>query len=118
MPDGRVIPNARLTKPAAAPRCYAYCSDTAYCPTLIPLIKGVDLLYHETTYDNSKEKKATVHGHSTAGQAGSIAKQAGVRRLMIGHYSASYDDASLLLRQAREVFPNTIAANEGLTVKV
>ena len=118
MPDGRVIPNSRLTKPAAPPRTYAYCSDTAYYPKLVQLIEGVDLLYHEATYDNSKEKKAAIHGHSTAGQAASIAKQAGVRRLMIGHYSASYDDTSLLLSQAREVFPDTIAANEGLTVKV
>ena len=82
------------------------------------MIKGVDLLYHETTYDNSKEAKARVHGHSTAGQAAEIARQAEVGQLMIGHYSASYDDDSLLLSQAREVFPNTIAANEGMTVRV
>ena len=118
MADGRVIPNARLTTPAAPPRSYAYCSDTAYLPEVVPLIKGADLLYHETTYDNSKEAKARLYGHSTAGQAASIALQAGVHRLMIGHYSASYDSTELLLRQAREVFPNTIAADEGLTVKI
>lgn len=118
MDDGRVIPNSRLTTPAAPPRSYAYCSDTAYLPAVVPLIKGVDLLYHEATYDNSKEAKARIHGHSTAGQAADIARQAAVKRLMIGHYSASYDDTSLLLNQAREVFPDTIAADEGLTVKV
>lgn len=118
MPDGRVIPNSRLTTPAEPPRSYAYCSDTTFLPSLVPLIKGVDLLYHETTYDNSKEAKARVHGHSTAGQAAEIARRAEVGQLMIGHYSASYDDDSLLLNQAREVFPNTIAANEGMTVRV
>ena len=118
MDDGRVIPNSRLTKPAAPPRSYAYCSDTAYLPSLVPLVSGVDLLFHETTYDDSKVVKAEVHGHSTAGQAATIARKAQVRQLMIGHYSASYDNTDLLLEQARQVFPNTIAANEGLTVKI
>lgn len=118
MPDGRIIPNARLTTPPNPARSYAYCSDTAYYPRLVPLIKGVNLLYHETTYDNSKEIKAKIHGHSTAEQAASIAKQAEVGKLLIGHYSAAYDSPALLLEQAREVFPNTIAADEGLTVSV
>ena len=118
MPDGRVIPNSRLTTPAYPPRSYAYCSDTSYLPSLVEMIKGVDLLYHETTYDNSKEIKAKLHGHSTAGQAACVAKQAEVGQLLIGHYSATYYDTSLLLNQAREVFANTIAADEGMVVEV
>ena len=118
MPDGRVIPNSRLTTPPEPPRSYAYCSDTAYLPSLAKLVKGVDLLYHEATYDDSQAAKAKKHMHSTAGQAATIARQAEVGQLMIGHYSASYDSVSLLLNQARDVFPDTIAADEGLTVKV
>ncbi len=118
MPDGRVIPNSRLTTPPDKPRSYAYCSDTMYMPELVPLIKDVDLLYHEATYDNSLECKAKARAHSTAGQAASIALQAQAKRLMIGHYSASYKDSSLLLRQAQETFPNTIAAQEGLTIQI
>lgn len=118
MPDGRIIPNVRLTTPADPARSYAYCSDTAYYPALIPLLKGVDLLYHEATYDNSKAIKAKIHGHSTAGQAADIAKQAEVGKLLIGHYSAAYDSPALMLNQAREIFQNTIAADEGLTIVV
>ncbi len=116
--DGRVIPHSRLVTPAAPPRSYAYCSDTSYLPSLAPLIEGVDLLYHEATYPDGTEVKARLRGHSTAGQAAAIAKTAGVKRLMIGHYSATVEDVSVLLDQARQVFPETIAADEGLTVKV
>lgn len=118
MPDGRVIANSRLTTPPSPARSYAYCSDTAYLPSLIPLIKGINLLYHEATYDDSKAIKAKLHGHSTAGQAASIALKAEVGELLIGHYSASYESPELLLQQAREIFPRTIAAREGLTVAV
>ena len=118
MVDGTVIPNSRLVTPAAPPRSYAYCSDTLYNPDLVPLIKGVDLLYHEATYDKSKEHKAVLRGHSTARQAATIAKMSEVGRLMIGHYSASVDDVEVLLEEAREVFPATLAAQEGLVVSV
>ena len=116
--DGQVIPNSRLVIPADKPRSYAYCSDTSFLPSLAPMIKGVDLLYHEATYDDSMKPKALARGHSTAGQAATIAKMAGVGKLMIGHYSATVNDVSVLLKQAREIFPNTIAAEEGLVVKV
>lgn len=118
MADGRVIPNSRLVTPAARPRSYAYCSDTVYLPRLAPMIEGVDLLYHEATYDSTNELRAAVRGHSTAVQAARIAKLAGVHRLMIGHYSATVDDVSVLVKEARAIFPDTIAADEGLVVGV
>lgn len=116
--DGTLVPNERLVTPAAPPRMYAYCSDTMYLPGLVPMIKGVDLLYHEATYPDGNEVKARARGHSTAGQAATIAKMAEVGRLMIGHYSATVDDVNVLLDQARRIFPDTIAADEGLVVKV
>ncbi len=116
--DGTVVPNARLVTPAASPRSYAYCSDTSYLPGLADMVRGVDLLYHEATYPDGSEVKAGIRGHSTAGQAAAVAKLAGVKRLMIGHYSATVDDVSELVSQACRVFPSTIAAEEGLVVNV
>lgn len=116
--DGTVVPNARLVTPAAPPRSYAYCSDTSYLPGLADMVRGVDLLYHEATYPDGSEVKAGIRGHSTAGQAATVAKLAGVKRLMIGHYSATVDDVSELVSQACRVFPDTIAAEEGLVVNV
>ena len=117
-PEGKVIPNSRLTTPPTPPRSYAYCSDTMYMPELAKHIQGVDLLYHEATYDNTKEAKAFARGHSTARQAAMIAEMAQVKRLMIGHYSATVEDIDALLGEAKEVFPNSIAAQEGLVVKI
>jgi ribonuclease Z len=117
-PDGTVVPNKALTRDAEEPRSYAYCSDTAYNASLIPLLEGVDLLYHEATFAESELARARETFHSTARQAAEIAKKAGVKRLMIGHFSARYDDEAPLLREAREIFPNTILANEGLRVNV
>ena len=117
-PDGTVVPNRALTKDADAPRSYAYCSDTAYCESLIPLLEGVDLLYHEATFAEDAIARARETFHSTARQAAEIARRAHVKRLMIGHYSARYDDDTVLLREAQEVFPNTILANEGMRVDV
>ncbi len=117
-PDGRVIANERLTTPATPSRSYAYCSDTMFMPLLAQLVSGVDLLYHEATYADEQMAKAQARGHSTASQAAEIARMAGVRKLMIGHYSATVSDVGILLAQARNVFDNTIAADEGLVVNV
>lgn len=113
-PEGEIIPNARLTRPAAPPKRYAYCSDTAYSPSIIPIIEGVDLLYHEATFAEYDAARAKETFHSTARQAAQIAKQAQVKQLMIGHYSARYDDLTELKQEAEAIFPGTILANEGL----
>lgn len=116
--DGTIIANSRLTKPAEAPKSYAYCSDTAYSEQIVPIIEGVDLLYHEATFANNEAKRAKETGHSTAAQAARIAQMANVKKLMLGHFSARYPDNSILLNEAKAIFPNTILANEGLCEKL
>ena len=116
--DGTVIPNSRLTKPSASPRSYAYCSDTAYSSKIIPLIKGVNLLYHESTFAEEDLKRAKQTGHSTAKQAAEIAKKAEVGKLMLGHFSSRYPDNRILLNEAKSVFEKVELANEGLTEKL
>lgn len=111
-PDGETIPNSRLTKDADRSRSYAYCSDTAPCDNSLQL-KDVDLLYHEATFADSEKERAAQTMHSTARQAAEVASKAGVKRLLIGHYSSRYETTDTLLQEAQEVFPATLAANEG-----
>jgi len=112
--DGTVIPNNRLTAPSSSPRKYAYCSDTLYHREIIEQVKGVDLLYHEATFADSDRPKAEMTFHTTALQAATIAKDAGVKQLVIGHFSARYEEENLLLKEAQSVFPNTVLAIENL----
>jgi len=116
--DGDVIPNERLTTAPTPARSYAYLCDTAPLPSVLPLIEGVDVLYHDSTFATAEEGRAQATHHSTAAQAAAIAAQAGVGKLVLGHYSSRYNDESVLLDEARAVFPNTILAKEGLTVSV
>lgn len=118
LPDGTTVPNSRLTKPSNPPRSYAYCSDTIFIPQLSELVKDVDLLYHEATFANNEAARAKETFHTTAAQAAQIAHDANVKRLIIGHYSARYDDEQTLLQEAKEVFPNTIAAKENLCITI
>lgn len=105
--DGEIILNELLTKPAVAPKRYAYCSDTAYSEKIIPIIKEVDCLYHEATFMNDEITRAKSTLHSTAEQAATIAKKANVGKLIIGHYSARYPNKNELLNEAKAVFENT-----------
>jgi ribonuclease Z len=116
--DGTVIPNSELTIDPPKPRSYAFVSDTTKLDSVIEYVSGVDVLYHEATYDNSYEKRASETFHCTAGQAAQVARDAGVGRLVIGHFSGRYDSVSLLERQAREIFPNTVAAKDGMVFDV
>lgn len=117
--DGTVVPNSELTVPSDfVPRKYAYCSDTAYYPEMIPQIKGVNLLYHEATFTTEDEQQAANAAHSTAAQAATIAKEAKVGQLAIGHYSIRYDDELTLLTEAQNIFPKTVASQEGITIEV
>jgi ribonuclease Z len=110
---GNLIPNEALTLAPLPPRSYAYCSDTAYSEALPPLIQGVDLLYHESTFCDGMEELATATGHSTARQAATVALKAQAGQLVLGHYSSRYPDLNLFLEQAREVFPRTALGIDG-----
>jgi ribonuclease Z len=119
LPNGQVVPNSELTKAALSARSYAFCSDTAYNETMLPLIDKVDLLYHESTFGDEKlEDLKERNIHSTARQAGTIAQKAAVKKLIIGHFSPRYKDLNVLLRQAKEVFPNTELALDGTKFKI
>ena len=111
-PEGEVIPNSRLTEPADAPRSYAYCSDTKYIPDLYKQLTNVDTLYHEATYCDENADRAALYYHSTAKQAATVARDAKVKKLILGHFSARYNDEDAILQEARSVFPNTFLANE------
>ncbi|SEA20608.1 ribonuclease Z [Segatella bryantii] len=111
--SGQVIPNSRLVIPADPARSYAYCSDTRYIPTLHQLLCGVDTIYHESTYASDYEDRARLYYHSTSKQAASVARDAGAKQLLLGHYSARYIDESKILAEAKAIFPNSKLTDEG-----
>lgn len=113
LPNGDIVPNAELTSPAAAPRSYAFCSDTAPSDAVVEAVKGVDLLYHEATFTEEHLEEAVISCHSTAAQAAGIARSAGVKHLLIGHLSGRYGDEVQHLTEARAVFEHTDFALEG-----
>ena len=105
--------NNTLTLPPTPPRSYAYCSDTRFNLQLTQWVQHVDLLYHEATFLKDKTDQALARYHSTAEQAATIAKQAAVKKLIIGHYSSRYKELAPFLEEAQAVFPNTSLAIEG-----
>lgn len=111
--DGTVVRAADTAYRPYVPRSFAYCSDTAVFGALPEMVKGVDLLYHEATFGEDCASKAAEMFHSTAREAAGTALAAGVGRLVIGHFSSRYKDPSVLLEQARSVFPDTELAWEG-----
>lgn len=111
--NGEVIANKKLTFDPPQPRSYAFISDTAKNPQIIQHIKNVDLLYHEATFADEGKKRAKQTGHSTARQAGEIAKLAEVKQLIIGHFSNRYKSLEFLLNEAKEAFNNTNLAIDG-----
>jgi len=117
-PQGQIIPNSELTHVSSPPRSYAYCSDTKHFDGLAEMVHGVDLLYHEATFSKDLTKMARSTGHSTAEQAAKIAELAKVKRLIIGHFSSRYKDVDVLVNEARKIFTETYAAEEGLEFKI
>jgi len=116
--DGRIYKHEEITSPPKEPRSYAYCTDTAYDESLLPMIKNVSLLYHEATFMDDRKADAEAKFHSTASQAATIAKKAGAGKLLIGHYSARYKDLDGLLKEAQAIFPDTAVAEEGNTISL
>ncbi|QHL86698.1 ribonuclease Z [Nibribacter ruber] len=113
-----LVRNVEVTTEPKHSRSYAYCSDTKYKEDILPMIKGVDLLYHESTFLSDMTQRADYTFHSTAQQAATLALKAQVKRLLIGHFSARYKDLTPLLAEAQAVFPNTNLAVEGKTISV
>lgn len=117
-PEGEVIANSRLTTPAEPARSYAYCSDTRYIKTLHELVKGVSTLYHESTYSAEDAERARLYWHSTSQDAAKVARDASVGKLLLGHFSARYNNESQLLEEAKEIFPNSYLTREGATFDI
>jgi ribonuclease Z len=116
--DGRVISNSELTILPPPPRSYAYCSDTCYTETILPVIQGTNLLYHEATFLHRHIENSIPSMHSTTIQAAQIARKAEVGQLLIGHYSSRYQDLEVLKEEAQSVFPNTELALQGKVFEV
>lgn len=116
--DGRVIKNEDITVPGPEPLSYAYCSDTKPFRRLASFVKGVDLLYHEATFERSMQKLASMTCHSTTSDAAKTAVKAGVKSLLIGHFSARYRDVKPLVEESRAIFPRTFPAIDGKTYDI
>jgi ribonuclease Z len=111
--DGRIIENHQLTFDPVPPLSYAFCSDTVYDESIIPYIKEVDVLYHESTFLDSEAALAGKTMHSTAKEAATIALKAKVKQLVLGHYSTRYENIELFREQAETIFPNILLADDG-----
>lgn len=116
--EGLIFKNDDITYANDHIRSYAYCSDTIYDENIIPYIENTTLLYHEATFLDEMSETAHMKFHATAKEAALIAEKAKVKQLLIGHFSARYDDASPLLNEARRIFPDTLAAEDGMKVEV
>lgn len=116
--DDGVLRSVDLTNPPPKPRKYAYCSDTRYWEPVIDFVKGVDLLYHESTFLNDKKDRAKETFHTTAEQAATIAREAQVRKLVLGHFSSRYRSLEEFLTESKSIFPNTILASDGLNIEI
>ena len=111
--DGRVIPNEKLTFDPEPAKSYAFCSDTIYDESIVPIIEKTTVLYHESTFLDSEEHLAEKSMHATAKQAAHIAKQANVEYLILGHYSTRYEKIERFKEEAETVFTNILLADDG-----
>jgi ribonuclease Z len=116
--DGTIIKNELVTEAAGPGRRYAFCADTKYDESIIPHFKGADMIYHETTYLDNLRERAEDRFHATTKQAALIAKKAGVKKLLIGHFSSKYHVLDEFEKEAREIFENTELALEGVSYEI
>ncbi len=116
--DGRLIRNSELTMDPFRTRSYAYCSDTRPNEKNLPLLKGVDLFYHEATFSHTDLSLAHDTYHSTPVQAAELAKKASAGKLLLGHFSSRYKHVSDLEKEAKPIFPDTVAVNDGDVFRV
>lgn len=119
LPDGRIVSPAELVGPARSGRTVVLSGDTRPHPAVLSAAKGADLLVHEATFGEDEKGRALETGHSTAREAAIVARDAGVGRLVLTHVSARYSrEAPELLAEAKEVFPETVIARDGMVVDV
>jgi len=111
--DGKVIPNSELTLPPPKQKSYAFCSDTAYNDRILPFIKEVDTLYHDATFLESESHLTAITKHATAREAATLAREAKVERLILGHFSSRYKDLHAFLEESRPIFSQTFLAEDG-----
>jgi len=116
--EGKILKSNEWTLPPVAPRSYAFCADTIYHNELIKYISGCDVIYHEATFMEESAERAVLTFHSTAKQAATIGKAIGVKKLLLGHFSAKYDNLQPLLAEAKEIFSETELAIEGQTFSI
>jgi len=116
--NGTIIPNIELTFDPIQPKSYAFCSDTMYDESIIPIIENCDVLYHETTFLESEEDKAEKTMHSTAKEAATIAKKANVKQLLLGHYSTRYANINLFQQEAETIFNNVHLTDDGFVFEI
>ncbi len=116
--DGDIIPNKHLTLDPPRPRSYAFCSDTGFYPEIVPIIKNVDLLYHESTFADNMAVRAKETLHSTAKNAAEIAKLANAKQLLLGHFSTRYTNLSIFTEEASQIFPNVMLAIDGTSYDI
>ena len=111
--EGELIHNSELTKELIPPRSFAFCSDTLYSEKTANYIKNVDLLYHEATFLENMKSRAKETMHSTAKDAAKVAVEANAKTLLIGHYSSRYNKTNKHIAEAKEVFENVFAVEDG-----
>lgn len=111
--NGTVIPNSELSFDPLPSKSYAYCSDTVYDESILPIIKDADYLYHESTFLENELHLAEKTKHSTARQAATIALKANVKNLILGHFSTRYGDTTIFQHEAQTIFPNSLLADDG-----
>jgi len=116
--DGSVVKNEWVTEAAEPGKKYAFCADTKYDENILTHIEGFDMIYHEATYLDNLRERAELRFHSTTKQAALIAKKAGVKKLLIGHFSSKYDTLEEFEAEAKEVFPDTELALEGVAYTI
>jgi ribonuclease Z len=116
--NGTIIPNIELTFDPIQPKSYAFCSDTMYDESIIPIIENCDVLYHETTFLESEADKAEKTMHSTAKEAATIANKANVKQLLLGHYSTRYANINLFQQEAATIFNNVHLTDDGFVFEI